>query len=202
MGNELTCTLIHEGKSFCGKALLETSELLFRGETRLKIALGSITAMTARDGELHLRTKEGLAVFRLGPQAEKWRKKIAKPRSVVEKLGVKAGQSVSVLGTSLDEFIESLRKQKCLVGKGKIAKDAVWIFLAAAKKQHLRRVPAITPSIRGTTALWIIYRKGQKTISEADVRSAGLKAGLVDVKVVSFSATHTALKFVMRVAKH
>jgi len=33
------------------------------------------------------------------------------------------------------------------------------------------------------------------------VRSAGLKAGLVDIKVVSFSATHTALKFVLPKAK-
>jgi hypothetical protein len=201
MGNELACTLIHGGKSFSGKALLETSELLFRGETRLKIAFGSIAAVKAQDGELHVRTKEGLAVFQLGAQADKWCHKITNPKSVVEKLGLKAEQSVSVLGKFPAEFIESLRKQECVVSKSKISKGAMSIFLAASEKQDLRGLPAIRKSIQGATALWIVYPKGTKSVTEADVRSAGLKAGLVDVKVVSFSPTHTALKFVLPATK-
>jgi hypothetical protein len=55
--------------------------------------------------------------------------------------------------------------------------------------------------VPGTTALWIIYPKGQKQITEADVRSAGLASGLTDTKVTSFSPTHTALKFVLPKAK-
>ncbi len=47
----------------------------------------------------------------------------------------------------------------------------------------------------------IVYPKGQKTITESTVRTAGLKAGLTDIKVVGFSATHTALKFVIPKAK-
>jgi hypothetical protein len=39
-----------------------------------------------------------------------------------------------------------------------------------------------------------------KTITQADVMAAGKAAGLVDVKVVKFSDTHTAEKFVIRVA--
>jgi hypothetical protein len=44
--------------------------------------------------------------------------------------------------------------------------------------------------------LWIVYPKGKQEITELQVIEAGRQAGLVDVKVVSFSATHTALKFV------
>jgi len=47
-------------------------------------------------------------------------------------------------------------------------------------------------------ALWIVYPRGVRTVTENDVRSAGLAAGVVDVKVVRFSATHTALRFVAR----
>jgi hypothetical protein len=39
-----------------------------------------------------------------------------------------------------------------------------------------------------------------KTITEGDVMAAGKAAGLVDVKVVRFSETHTAEKFVIPVA--
>jgi hypothetical protein len=49
--------------------------------------------------------------------------------------------------------------------------------------------------------LWIVYPKGKREIKEQQVLEAGKQAGLVDVKVVSFSATHTALKFVWPKAK-
>jgi hypothetical protein len=39
--------------------------------------------------------------------------------------------------------------------------------------------------------------KGRPEIGEAAVMAAGKAAGLVDVKVVSFSVTHTAEKFVI-----
>ena len=55
--------------------------------------------------------------------------------------------------------------------------------------------------MRGAAALWIVYPKGQKRITENDVLSAGRKVGLKDVKVVGFSATHTALKFVIPLSK-
>jgi hypothetical protein len=197
MGNEVACTLRQNGQSFVGKALLESSEIVFRGETRLKIALSAITSILAKDGQLHIRSRGCLAVFHLGPQAEKWREKIANPKSVLEKLGIKHGQSVSVIGSFPADFLASLQKEGARVAKAKIAKDSQWIFLAAEGKQDLRRVPIFRKAIRGATTLWLVYPKGQESITEADVRSAGLKAGLVDVKVVRFSATHTALKFVL-----
>jgi len=51
--------------------------------------------------------------------------------------------------------------------------------------------------MKGSAALWVVYPKGQKSITETDVIGAGRKAGLKDVKVVGFSASHTALKFVI-----
>ena len=50
-------------------------------------------------------------------------------------------------------------------------------------------------------ALWIVRPKGSGEISETDVMKAGKAAGLVDVKVVRFSDTHTAEKFVIPVAR-
>jgi len=201
MGNEAVCTLRYAGKAFSGKALLETSEIIFRGDTPLKIPFSAITAVQAQDGKLHVRTKEGLAVFELGLQAEKWREKIANPKSLLDKLGVKPGALVSLVGKFPADFLASLKKHGALLNQNKVAKDSPWIFLAVDSPQELRRVPPLAKSIRGATALWIVYPKGQKSITESDVRSAGLKAGLVDIKVASFSATHTALKFVLPKSK-
>jgi len=56
-------------------------------------------------------------------------------------------------------------------------------------------------SLKPNGALWVIRPKGRPEISERAVMDAGKAAGLVDVKVVSFSPTHTAEKFVIPIAK-
>jgi hypothetical protein len=199
MGQEVNCTAQWEGKSVRGKALLETSEILFRGEERLKIPFSSIRRATSEDGELRLQTDRGLVIFELGDRAQKWREKIANPKSVVEKLGVKPGEKVSVFGRLESEFLQKLKKQKSLIEKGKISADASCIFLGVATHDDLREVKRIMQKLKGSTALWVVYPKGQKSLTEVDVIGAGRNAGLKDVKVVGFNTTHTALKFVIPV---
>jgi len=201
MGNEAACKLRHAGKTYSGKALLETSEILFRGEIRLKIPFSSIRGLQALDGDLYVRTKEGLAVFALGAQAEKWRDKIANPKTLLEKLGVKSGETVCLMGDFPPDFLASLKKLGAAVCLGKVVKDAAWYFLAAKSRQDLQRVRILADSLVGAAALWIVYPKGQTTITESDVRSTGLSAGVTDVKVARFSDTHTALKFVIPKSK-
>ena len=98
MGSELKCTVRFGKEASEGKALLETSEVLFRGEFRLKIPFASIKSAKAVDGELHLQTANGLAIFEIGPAAEKWREKILHPKTRIEKIGVRPGAKVSLIG--------------------------------------------------------------------------------------------------------
>src|SRR5256885_13033276 len=91
MGNESNCKVRFGKQQSEGKALLETSEILFRGDFRLKIPFSTIKSAKAVNGELRLQTAEGLAVFHLGATAEKWCDKILHPKSRIEKLGVKPG---------------------------------------------------------------------------------------------------------------
>jgi hypothetical protein len=197
MGNEVNCTARFGKQESAGKALLETSEILFRGEFRLKIPFSSIQSVKAADGELRVQTAEGLAVFALGDAAAKWREKILHPKSRLEKLGVKPGGKVSLIGAFEEGSLRELAQQTDAVEKGKVGADSEWIFLAVGSKKELAQVPKLAKSVKGATALWILYPKGQKEITELDVISAGRKAGLKDVKVVGFSLTHTALKFVI-----
>ena len=96
-----------------GKILLETSELIFRGtDYRLKITFGEMRDVQAKNGELHIATKDGVSVFEVGTHAEKWRDKILHPKSRTEKLGVKAGTTVSLLGEFEADFVKELRAAK------------------------------------------------------------------------------------------
>ena len=122
-------------------------------------------------------------------------------RSRIEKLGVKPGQEVLVLGVEADcTFMDQLRGRGAVVRTGgNRAMDM--IFALFHHRNDLRRVRSLVSRLKADGVLWTLRPKGSKDLSEADMRQAGLDAGLVDVKVVSFSDLLTAEKFVIPVAQ-
>src|SRR5215831_6092157 len=132
MGNEATCRVRFGKQESEGKALLETSEVLFRGDFRLKIPFSSIKSAKAVDGELRLQTAEGLASFHLGSAAAgKWLEKILHPKSRIEKLGVKPDAKVSLIGGFDSEFLQEVGDLTRAITKGKAVADAEHIFFAS-----------------------------------------------------------------------
>jgi hypothetical protein len=184
-----------------GKVLLETGEILFRGpELRLKILFSEIKSVKASGGELSVETKDGTRIFEVGTAAEKWREKILHPKSRAEKLGVKARTRVRLVGNFDLEFLNELKKSKAEILEAADKTAADLVFLDVPDARSLPAIAKCAGKIKGAESLWVVYPKGKKEITENDVLSAGRKAGLKDVKVVGFSATHTALKFVLPVA--
>ncbi len=84
---------------------------------------------------------------------------------------------------------------------GRVLKSSDAIFFGVSKEAELARLEKLKGSLKPNGALWIIRPKGRPAISERATMAAGKAAGLVDVKVVGFSPTHTAEKFVIPVAK-
>ena len=200
MGNEANCVVTFGKQKARGKALLETSEVIFRSEDgamRLKFSFGSLKSANAADGQLRLETPEGPAVFALGANAAKWCEKILHPKTRIEKLGIKPNASVSLIGNFDADFLAELRSVTGNVTSGKLAAGTEWAFFAADSSKSLSQISKLAKSLKGAAALWLVYPKGQKEITENDVLAAGRKSGLKDVKVVGFSPTHTGLKFVI-----
>lgn len=195
MGRELRCTVTSGGQSSTGRALLETDELLFRGEFRLKIPFSQIQSLTTDGGRLHVEWPGGSAVFDLGPNAEKWAEMIRNPRSVIDKLGVKPGMRVFVTGLDDDEFAADLATRAEVVAS---PDDVDMVFLGVDEPADMAHVAQLKGQIKRDGVVWVVYRKGRKDFSENDVLRLGLESGMVDVKVVRFSGTHTATKFVIR----
>jgi hypothetical protein len=205
MGKEAACTAYFGKRKSKGKVLLETSELLFRpadGGPRIKIPFSAIKSAKAGDGELRLQATDGPVCFELGAVAEEWCQKILHPKTRAEKLGVKSGIHVSLLGDFDQDFLEELGATTENIHEGKLHASTELVFLSVnSTKDLLSAIDKVAKSIRGATSLWVAYPKGKKEITENEVLSAGRKAGLKDVKVVGFSSTHTALKFVVPVDK-
>jgi hypothetical protein len=198
LGSEAVCSVRYGGRVSEGKALLETAEVLFRGgDFRLKIPFAQITSVASDGGELRLGYDGDVAVFELGRDAEKWAEKIRNPRGLMEKLGVKPGLRVAVIGVEDHEFLTQVAARIGNVS-GEGVRDADLIFHEADRLGDLRRLGALRGAIKPAGALWVVSPKGKGIeVKDVDVMAAAREAGLVDTKVVSFSATHTALKLVI-----
>ena len=108
---------------------------------------------------------------------------------------------MSAIGVDDAAFLEELAGAVAQLSIGRVVKDADAIFFGATKEAELAKLARLKASLKPNGALWIIRPKGRPEISERATMAAGKAAGLVDVKVVGFSPTHTAQKFVIPLAK-
>jgi hypothetical protein len=202
LGYDAACTIRIEGQTAHGTARLEHKDLIFRGPFRIAVPLNRISRAAAVDGTLVVEYDEGKALeLELGePAAARWSRRITNPPTRLEKLGVKPGMRVALVNLPDRSFCEELvQSGATVVSRASAGTDA--LFLGASKPADLTRLSGLKALLKPAGALWIVRRKGQTDVSERDSMAAGKRAGLVDVKVVSFSETHTAEKYVIPVAK-
>ena len=150
------------GKVFKGKALLETNELIFRGEHPLTIPFNKIKSVDATDGELNVVFHGGTASFIIDKKAESWQEKILHPRSVLDKLGIKEDSRVSVDGVLDKDFLDQLKaKAEHVTVKG-LQKESDFIFYAADSKRDLSKLKNLKQYLKNNGALWIVSLKGKQ----------------------------------------
>jgi len=122
-------------------------------------------------------------------------------RTLIDKLGVKPGKRIAVLGVEDAEFLRDLAASVPGYSRGNRIGNADLIFFSAEDQKDLSQLKSLARSISKSGGIWVVYPRGQKHIREIDVINAGKSAGLTDNKVCRFSGTHTALRFVIPLAK-
>jgi hypothetical protein len=202
MGLEAETKALIEGVERAGTLQLESDFLLFRApDYRWKIPLATLKAARVEAGALEVKLERGGAVFALGDAvAAKWLDKIQNPKSLLDKLGVKADHAVGILGLTDESFLELLRSRLHNPPLSRLKQNLDVVLAGLSSADHLDRIAKARQAIHAKGMIWLIYAKGGKTITEQAVRAATASLGLVDVKVVSFSSTHTAVKVVIPVA--
>ncbi len=121
-------------------------------------------------------------------------------RSLLDKLGVKPGQRILVLDILDASFLNEIKLFSPKFAETKPADDLDLIFFGAEEKEALKQLARLRRFIAKNGGIWVVYPKGKQHIREIEVIAAGKSAGLTDNKVCSFSATHTALRFVIPLA--
>ncbi len=194
MGREATCECTFNGTTAKVKALLESEELILRGEIRMRARLHALKDLRVEEDSLCFNFDNNPMQLRLGAAAAKsWAKKInTPPPSLADKLGI-TGKTVRTIGPTSDRALDFALNAAALVRAQNpdliIAcvdtPESLTATLREAKAQLARSVP-----------IWLIYRKGSgHPINESAIRTTLRANGLMDTKVASVSAELTALRF-------
>jgi Protein of unknown function (DUF3052) len=194
MGLVAECDVLCERRTYRCKAYLEERELILKGEFRLTVPLAEIGSLESDDERLVLHHAGPAMTLVLGKDARKWATKITHPVSLIDKLGVKEGQVVSVVGVDDPRFWQELRDRTANIAVGTATKDSDWIFAAVESEDDLARLRTFKTSLKKTGSIWAIWRKGRRELTETHIREAAKGAGLVDVKVARVSDALSGLK--------
>jgi hypothetical protein len=201
MGREARCFCTWASESGQCKVLLETHELILRGDIRRRVLISSLTNIVANGDQLGFRASEDEVTLRLGAElAAKWAKGLtAPPPTLAKKLGISESSRILLIGTFDDEVLNAALAEAGVIG----AKDgnlANLIIACVDTTTVLKR--AINQSAAYTAQgvpLWMIYVKGPgTTLPEAVIRGTLRDLGYIDTKVASVSAKLTALRFIRR----
>jgi hypothetical protein len=119
----------------------------------------------------------------------------------LDKLGVKPGGRVAIVGVPDKDIRAELAGRTHDLTIGEPLPETDIVLLAADSQEDLAALPGLRAALVPNGAIWVVSRKGRAaTLRDVDVIAAARASGLVDNKVSSFSATHTALRLVIPVA--
>lgn len=177
-----------------GKLLWEPPKLIFRGAVRGIFQGHALRDLRVEGADLVLT--DGTR-FTLEPgEAEKWLYAIQNPPGRLDKLGVKAGQTVVVEGIDDAEFLDELSTRAEPV---EAYENIDLLFLGVEDLADFDQLEDLVGGLGPKGAIWIVAEKGKGApLKDAEILAAARGQGLVDTKVCAFSKTHTALRFVKR----
>ena len=195
MGREAKTLCIEGKQKFEVKAHLDSQALQLTGAKKLTLPLAQVRTATVEGEDLKVAAAGATFALRLGAkEAAACAKKILNPPSLADKLGVKPGATVRLIGPrvkELDEAAPHADHAAALSAKVLAACDIAILTLTplTAEKQI-----AAAKALPANTALWLIYEKGTKPNGD-DVIMLARKAGLKDTKVARVSERYAGLRF-------
>jgi len=194
MGLEALCACRWTGGAGRVKALLETRELILRGDLKRTLPIASLADIRVEGDELHFRAGGESWALALGAApAQRWAKKLTTPPpTLAHKLGIGPDAKARVIGPIEDAaLLEAL--QGAVAAEGEAAGLSIAVVTDEVALSHVLQ-------IHGTHGpLWLVYAKGPKSrFGEAAVRSLMRAAGYIDVKVSAVSDALSATRYHFR----
>jgi len=182
--------------------LLETDELIVRGEARVRVPRSSITKLASRAGVLTITAPPTVLALSLGDDAAaKWKKKLEEPpKRLIDKLDVKPAAKVWLLGVDEETLVSQLAERTEHIARGRSASNCDVVFVGVESEKELDRIGRALDATNDAGAVWVIHRKGPTGVADTTIFERAKALGLVYTKVARVSDTHTAEKLARPVA--
>jgi hypothetical protein len=197
MGLEQKCRASWPGGSGDVKALLETHELILRGDIKRTFPITRLEDIRVEDEDLRFHAGDEDVSLTLGADtAGRWAKKLTTPPpTVAQKLGIGPSAKALVIGeiddaTLIDALAENTttapqEARLCLA----VVRDEAELHIAIRAQQ----------SCAFETLIWIANVKGSRSpFTENAVRSIMRDAGYIDNKVSAVSDVLSATRYARR----
>jgi hypothetical protein len=192
MGLEAETICTHSGKSHAVKALLESTELILRGDLKRKLPLVSLTTVRASNKSLSFNANgESYSLALSADKAATWAKKITSPPPLLaKKLGISAEALAFVLGKTDDAELDVTIKDNTT---RKPTQAAVFIAVVRSEAELNAALKAYG---KAKAPLWLINVKGQKSaLGENAIRDKLRALGFKDTKTCAVSATLSGTRY-------
>ena len=207
MGYETKCRVRVDDRSgdvreAMSTVLLETDELIVRGEARVRVPRSSIERVTERAGVVTITAPVAVVALSLGAEAAaKWRKKLEEPpKKLIDKLDVKPDAKVWIFDIEDTPLIDQLTERTTNLARGKTASACDVVFVGVDSAKQLDRIDRALGALNDDGAIWVVHPKGPTGIADTTIFERAKQLGLAYTKVARVSDTHTAEKLVRPLA--
>jgi putative ribosome biogenesis GTPase RsgA len=207
MGYETKCRVRvddHSGKirEAVATVLLETDELIVRGEARIRIPRAAIQRVANRAGVVTITSPSATVALSLDEKsAAAWRKRLEEPpKRLIDKLDVKPDMKVWLFGVADEELIAQVQERTSNVARGATASNCDVVFAGVETDAQLDRIARALDAITERGAIWVVHPKGAGGVADTAVFGKAKSLGLTYIKVARVSDTHTAEKLVRPLA--
>lgn len=197
MGQEYSGTVIVGGQKVNVRGDFGSDRVRLSGGKRGDVPYKGVEVVSTTKGILRVRIDGTILEFDVGSTVDRLANKIRKPATRLEKMGIKAGLQIALVGPQDKSFVDELRRNAPTFTDGRPTGLVDVLVYAAKSIDDLADIPALAQHLEPDGGLWVVYRKGKRDPAELDVIAAGRQAGLKDIKIARFSETHTAMKFVL-----
>jgi len=203
MGYETKCRVqVDDGsgkpRTADATVLLETDELVVRGEGRVKVPRREVQSVTRRGGVVTVTAPTATVKLTLGePAATKWEQKLKEPpKRLIDKLDVKPGAKVWLLEAASPDLEAQIGERTANVTRAKSARDCDVVFVGVERDAQLARIDRAMEAMLDDGAIWVIHPKGRAGVADTTIFEKAKALNLTYTKVARVSDTHTAEKLV------
>ncbi|NJM84680.1 MAG: hypothetical protein HC844_21605 [Tabrizicola sp.] len=195
MGQEAEGALRFRGAEGAGRILVESAEVILRGEIRARVPRAAVHGVRVEGDDLVLETAEGPLVATIGEtRAAALQQALLKPpRSLAQKLGIDASVRAGCLWPVTDPVL-----QEALAGRVAPVVAAAVLVAEVLDSAALARLVDALPDL-AARPVWCVNAKGRNPVlPEARIREAMRAAGWIDSKTTAVSDAVSATRYARR----